>query len=266
MRVSAATSLRSASLNVEIAVRDLLRIFILLCAATYPGVRAQAPTSNDSVTTLFGHLIAERAVLAQQADTAGFRRLIDPAVVYLNDDGARESTDQHIRSLLNRRDELTSSRWENDSLHVTVIGDVALIDYRSIQHRRYGLRDLNFRYRCLDVFVRREGAWLLLRHTETHALAQPIPQKVGASVLDDYVGRYEWWPGYFDSITRRGGQLFMQLTGEAGATMSRAATPESFYFAGDPSLVVFTRDKSGHVVGYVEHEPDGQVIRARRVP
>ena len=247
-------------------MRAMLRIIVLLWVVVSPVLHAQATGSNDSITAFFGHLIAERAVVSRRADTAAFRRLLDPAAVYLNDDGARESADQHIRNIRKRVDEIASSRWENDSMHVSILGDMALIDYWVVQRRRYGARDLIFTYRSLDAYVRRGGPWLLLRHTETHALAPPTPLTVEASALDEYVGRYEWWPGFFDVVSQRGGKLFLQLTGEAEATSTHAATPESFYFAGDPSLVIFTRDNTGRVMGYVEHEPDGQVIRARKLP
>ena len=52
----------------------------------------------------------------------------------------------------------------------------------------------------------------------------------------------------------------------AEATLDQPATPEAFYIAGDPSLLVFIRDSTGRVVAYVLHEPDGQVTRARKLP
>jgi hypothetical protein len=84
-------------------------------------------------------------------------------------------------------------------------------------------------------------------------------------VLDEYVGRYEWWPGYVDVISRNGDQLFGQATGEAKASLNQAATPESVFISGDASLLVFIRDKTGRVGGYILHWPDGQVTRARKV-
>ena len=114
--------------------------------------------------------------------------------------------------------------------------------------------------------MQREGHWLLLRHTETHSLAWPTPQTLDTALLDEYVGRYECWPGYVDLISRNGNQLFNQATGDAKASLNQAATPESFYNAGDPSLFVFIRDKTGRVDSYVLHWPDGQVTRARKLP
>ncbi|MDQ6887550.1 MAG: hypothetical protein M3068_09680 [Gemmatimonadota bacterium] len=89
---------------------------------------------------------------------------------------------------------------------------LALVDYWSVLRERYGSRDVTSPYRLLDVFVHRGDQWLLLRHAETHAVASPKPIVVARAILDEYVGRYEWWPGYIETFTRRGNQLFYQGT------------------------------------------------------
>ena len=74
------------------------------------------------------------------------------------------------------------------------------------------------------------------------------------------MGRYEWWPGYVDLISRRGNQLFNRATGDAKAELNLAATPEAFFIAHDPSVIVLIRDGKGRVIAYLLHLPDGQVI------
>lgn len=54
--------------------------------------------------------------------------------------------------------------------------------------------------------------------------------------------------------------------GKEQATPIVAATAESFREVGDPILVVFSRDKTGNVAGHVMHFPDGQLLRARKLP
>ena len=68
-----------------------------------------------------------------------------------------------------------------------------------------------------------------------------------------------------DVISHRGNQLFNRATGDTQAELNLATTPEAFFIAHDPSLIVFIRDKKGRVIAYVLHLPDGQVIRARKL-
>lgn len=247
-------------------VATLSAMLVVMSTWATSAARAQSVRAPDSLISFFSNLIAERDSVAKRADTAAFRRLLDPDVSYLNDDGARESADQHVRNILNRGDELAQSRWVRDSLRVQVIGDLAFTDSWVVQHRRAGGRDRTFSYRNSDTYRRKGGTWRLFRHTETHAISSPIPQVVNTSVLEEYVGSYEWWPGYVDVISRRGDRLFNQASGDQATTLNRAATTEAFYVRGDPSLIIFIRDTTGRVVGYIDHEPDGQVLKARKLP
>lgn len=250
----------------EIPVRAPLPLLLLVCAAAASALRAQAASSADSAAAPFARLIADRTAVVARADTAAYRRMVDPALVFVDDNGTRSNVDQHIRDFLKSSDELAHVRWDIDSLHVSVRGDVAFVEYRELQHRPVGSRDFISPYEVSESYVRRGNRWLPFRHAEAHALALPAPRTLETPVLDDYVGRYEWWPGYVDVISRRGNDLFNQATGDKEATLNRAATPEAFYIDGDPSLLVFLRDSTGRVVAYILHEPDGQVTRARKLP
>ena len=248
-------------------MRAPLRFILLLwCSPALSSVRAQLPRSADSTGAFFARLSAHLTGAATRGDTAAYRRLIDPAAVFISDDGSRESADEHVRNIPSRGDELARSRYDLDSVRVYLRGGMAFVDFRVLQHQLVGPRDFTYPYRVLNTYVRRGAHWLLLRHAETHSLVLPPPQALDASLLDEYVGRYEWWPGYVDVIWRNGNQLFNQATGDAKASLNQAATPEAFYIAGDPSVVVFTRDKTGRVDGYVLNRPDGQVTRARKLP
>ena len=226
---------------------------------------AQARPSADTSSAFFERLIAERRAAAKRGDTVAYRHFVDPDMVYIDDDGSRQSFGEHLRRVAAAGEEEDRIHRDIDSLHVYFVGDVALVDYWTLLRERYGSRDVTSPYRVLDTFVLRGDQWLLVRHAETHALALPTPIAMSSSALNDYVGRYEWWPGYIDTITRVGNQLFEQGTGEKTATLNFAATPEAFYIAADPSLLVFVRDKTGRVVGYLLHWPDGQVTSARRL-
>jgi len=241
-------------------------VTLFACLAPTSALQAQSPASRDSSSALFRRLIMERGASAQHADTASYRHFVAPEMIYLDDDGSRQAVEEHIKGIAAKGPDDARIRNDIDSLHVFRVGDIALVDYWNVKHVPYGSRDHATASRSLETFVLRDGQWLLLRHTEVQALALPTPTAVRASVLDEYVGQYQWWPGYIDTITRVGDQLFDQSTGEKKATLNLAATPEAFYLPGDASLLVFIRNRAGRVVGYLVHWPDGQVTPTRKLP
>jgi hypothetical protein len=245
-------------------MRSLPRIAALVCLALGPALPAQVPSSADSTAAFFRRLIADRIAASLKRDTAAYHKFLDRDAVYVNDDGTRETADQHVRRIASRG--IGHSTIDIDSVHVFRLGEFAMVDYSMIEHVPGGPRSMAFPGRSLDTFVERKGHWLVLGHAETHALAQPKPIVLDPAALDEYVGRYEWWPGYVDSVTRKGTQLFQQTTGEPFASANDAATAESFFEVGDASLMVFVRDKTGRVTGYILHWPDGQVTAARKLP
>ena len=86
-----------------------------------------------------------------------------------------------------------------------------------------------------------------------------------AALLDDYVGRYQWWPGYVDIITRKGNTLYGHDSLNVTPTAFEPASDESFLIPGQASLVVFVRNRNGVVTHYVAHSPNGSVVVARKL-
>ena len=226
-----------------------------------PPIECQAgPSTPDSV---FRRLVVERIGFFARADSSKYRAFIAPDAIFIGDDGVRSTRAQQMVEVAGHKGQTTLT---TDSLHVTRAGDVALVYYREVEHNQMGSRTLTFPFGSLDTFIWREGRWLLLAHTEAHKTNPAAPVVVDSTTLQQYVGRYEWWPGYEDFITRRGSTLYDRTSDEKEATLNRAATPESFYRPGDPSLLVFVRDVHGRVASSILHWPDGTVTVGRRMP
>ncbi|MEO6528953.1 MAG: hypothetical protein ABIP93_20210, partial [Gemmatimonadaceae bacterium] len=114
--------------------------------------------------------------------------------------------------------------------------------------------------------------WLFVQHSETpivalggYPVAAPVPDSAS---LAAFVGDYEWWPGFVDRITERGGRLFGQDPDhtEEPPHPFVAAGGEAFYPDNDSSgLTVFARDTSGRVTGYYPRVAGGPLIVARKI-
>jgi Domain of unknown function (DUF3471)/Domain of unknown function (DUF4440) len=225
-------------------------------------LRAEEPVEAPT-QALFERLVSERGVATAHGDGAAYSRFVSPHAVFVDDYGVREDGAAHVATIGKRP--VGRSRYTTDDVHVDLHDGFAIVDYRAVEHVLFGPREVDTSYRIVETYVPHDGRWVVLSHSEAQIAADAPPQPVPSRTLEDYVGRYEWWPGYVDTITRDGDTLYSQGTGDPAKILNIAATPESFYLAGEPNLVVFARDRSGRVTHYVLHWSDGKVTVARRV-
>jgi hypothetical protein len=118
----------------------------------------------------------------------------------------------------------------------------------------------------LDVFVRQGKRWLLEYHTQTWLVTPAAPVETDSTALAAFVGRYRIGPGYVDDVHWEGPLLVATASGQTvGATLVPVSAT-AFSPDGVGPLMIFERDATGRVVGYVQGLPDGQVVRAARLP
>lgn len=240
------------------------RIVLLVVCFVGPAIAwAEQRSAPRPDVAAFSTLLGERFAAVANADAKAYAALVAPEAVFVDDYGVQENATRHIETIGKRR--VGYSRYTFDDLVVTPEQGVVLVTYHAVEHVRFGPREHDTAYRMVETYVERDGKWLIRSHAEAQVAVAPPPQKVAVPTLQDYVGRYEWWPGFVDTITRDGDQLYSQTTDEQQRTLNYAATPESFYFAGEPNLVVFARDRRGHVTHYLLHWSDGAVTIARKI-
>ena len=86
---------------------------------------------------------------------------------------------------------------------------------------------------------------------------------VPEAVLERYVGRYEVQPGFFIAVTRDGGQLSAQLTGQPAVPIFASSPTEFFYRVVDAQITF--RVEGDSVAGLTLHQ-GGRDLPARRLP
>jgi uncharacterized protein DUF4440 len=156
--------------------------------------------------------------------------------------------------------------FEIDSLDVALIGNVAIAEYRRTDHRDLASFHTRTTSRVLDVFRPHGTGWLLARHTQTWIVSAPASVTLDSTALDAFVGRYEIGPGFIDNVHWHDGHLVAQSSVESvGATLVPVSN-SAFSPDGIAPLIVFERDATGRVTGYVQQDPDGTVRRAHRLP
>lgn len=159
-----------------------------------------------------------------------------------------------------------------DSVTTWQHGDVATAEYRVTDRRTFRGHQNVFVSRASDLFVfRRPHGWELVRHTQAWIVGPPaLLDAADSATLVPFVGRYDRGAGYIDDVHFREGHLVAQSTLEAllgapGAHL-RPVSGNTFSPEGVAPMIVFERDAQGRVTGYVQQEPDGTIVRARRLP
>lgn len=163
-----------------------------------------------------------------------------------------------------------TGRYDVDSAHVEILGHVAMVDYRLTDRRRFGGYDRALVSRGTDTFIQRNGGWRLVRRTQTWIVSPPATIALNSAALRAFVGRYEHGAGYIDDVHLEGGHLVATSSAESASGLPGAhllpVSEDAFSPDGAAPLIVFERDASGRVIGYVQQSPDGSVARARRLP
>jgi len=141
---------------------------------------------------------------------------------------------------------------------VRINGDTAIVTYHADQLTEVGGQTTSSHRWQIETHVRRNGRWLLLGVADGLIPPEPKAAQIDPSVLDAYVGRYEWAPTLVARIERKGDVLLEHLgTGEPAQWRPESET--TFFMpgaaaGGDTSRMVFAKDASGRVTHYIYRE------------
>jgi D-alanyl-D-alanine-carboxypeptidase/D-alanyl-D-alanine-endopeptidase len=91
----------------------------------------------------------------------------------------------------------------------------------------------------------------------------PPESDVSAKTLDSYVGHYEMTPTFIFSVTREGGQLFVQATGQPRMA-AYSKTETDFFFKVIDAQLSFQTDPQGQTTALVLHQA-GRDHTAKRI-
>lgn len=218
---------------------------------------------------LVAAVIANYAAVADR-DTSTLRRELVDDFRWVPATGGQVMTKAQLLSALSRAPSGATVTFDVDSAHVELVGSVALIDYRLTDRRRFGSYVRALVSRGTDTFVDRDGGWRLVRRTQTWIVTPPATIVLDSTALCAFVGRYEHGAGFIDVVHLERGQLVATSSAESASGLPGAhllpVSDDAFSPDGVAPLIVFERDASGRVAGYVQQSPDGSVVRARRLP
>jgi ketosteroid isomerase-like protein len=144
-------------------------------------------------------------------------------------------------------------------------GGTAIAAYLQHEKHAYGHQSFTAERGIVDTYVRKGDRWLLASHAEIRTNPKRAVAKVDPAVYKQYLGQYEWGPGFVDTLTLKGDRLMARLTGEDEAEL----LPEdatSFFITedSDDGVTTFVKGPSGAVTHYV-YRAGGQEVVARKI-
>lgn len=156
------------------------------------------------------------------------------------------------------------------NFHFRFVNDIALVDYLYEYKENFGEVALNETFRQVDTFEKRQGKWVVLLSATVKVIPDPPVAKVDSASFDDFAGEYAW-PGSqnVDTVTRKGGKLYIQTTHEDSPTELLPENADTFFTrqggVGPLARVRFVRDKKGLAVAERVYSPaDGQGYYAKK--
>jgi hypothetical protein len=151
------------------------------------------------------------------------------------------------------------------------VGNIALVDYLYEYKENFGEVTLGETFRQVDTFEKRQGKWVVLLSATVKVIPDPPVAKVDSTSVDDFAGEYAW-PGSqnVDTVTRKGGTLYIQTTHEDSPTELLPENADTFFTRGGGvgplARVTFVRDKNGRVNEERVYSPaDGQGYYAKKI-
>lgn len=218
---------------------------------------------------------AEIFAAIASGDTAALRVRVADDLRWVSGSSGGVLDMPRLLAAASRASSTVSLSYRVDSLKTWQHGDIATAEYLLIDRRAFREYVPTFISRASDVYVRRGSGneprrWELARHTQTWIIRAPDTTSTNVLSLRAFVGRYDRGAGYIDDVHLVNGYLVAQSTLEAllGAPGAHLWPVSSSTFSPDGSapMIVFERDASGRVIGYVQQAPDGPITRARRLP
>ena len=235
-------------------------------SAAPESIRSQQPGTNS--------FDAERAVVTMfqaisRADTATLRTVLGDDLRWVLAASGTVADRAQLLAAAAAVVPTASSEYIVDSVHTWRDGAVAVADYRLTNARAFHEYRQVLVSRATDVFTLRNDHWLLVRHTTTWIVHSPLLSDIDSTRGAAFVGHYDKGGGFVDDVHFQDGHLVAQSTlekliGLPGATLRRVSE-DTFSPDGIAPMIVFERDATGRVVGYVQQSPDGPIARARRV-
>ena len=184
-------------------------------------------------------------------DKAVWDAALDPAVVYVTEDGVVKTKAQYLSDLAPLPAELSGQIRVGD-FKLDRQGTTAVASYVDYENLDYYGQLIRTRFRVTDVWIQKPDGWKLIASQTLALLDDPPAVVLSPAIAAQYAGQYELTLDIHYLITVVGNRVIAQRQGGKLFEM-KAEAPDVFFFAGKPrERWIFQRDAAGKVVALVD--------------
>jgi hypothetical protein len=235
-------------------------------AAVWPALPIATPAAAAPDPALAQQLQAKTQALVDavaKGDKPVWDAALDPAVVYVTEDGAVKTKAQLIGELVPLPAQL-SGQFRIGDYVLDRQGATAVASYVSYENLDYYGQLVRTRYRVTDVWLQKPEGWKLIASHAMALLDDPPAIALTPATAAQYAGQYELTLETHYLVTVVGNRVIGQRQGGRLFEM-KAEAPDVFFFAGKPrERWIFQRDETGKVIALVDRR-EGHDIKWTKV-
>ncbi len=251
-------------------MKHLLRAAFITLATTAlaaaqaigPGPATARPTLEQEFKSLLQEMADARWALtekgAAQSKAVTERTLADTYVEVLENGDTRTKAEV----MENRTPEGTAAAVKTvaetqltvaiEDVRVQTYGETATVNYLKNSRLVFNGEAVVKLFRCTETFIRRDGRWQSVLHTEAVIPGEPAAAKVEAKAFGDYVGEYRLTPSVVYTVSREGDKLYwgrgkQELVPESENTFIFRRRTNRKVDLNTSYRVIFVRDDKGRV-------------------
>lgn len=210
---------------------------------------------SDAIATLLRQQTVAFQDADRRRDATAMKRYLADGALFVNEDGVVSGSNGY------RRDPLTAASKDVTSepkltdwvLHYS--GDVAVASFIGEHTVGAASSAVSHKFLTVETWAKSDTAWKLIASQAIPLYRDPASVILSPRALNDYVGVYTGGPGLSVVISLNGSALAVSTNGSKSLTYE-AEKRDVFFMPelppGTPrSRIVFERDTSGHIAGYV---------------
>lgn len=254
-------------------MRSILSMLATAAIVGFAGC-SQLHTVDQGAALPHGLQLTEQRVSStyeaiSRADTEALRALLSDSLRWISPTSGAVLRKPQLLGAAARMPAAVTIRYVVDSVRIWQSGSTASAEYRLSDSRTFAAQTNTFTSRGLDLFSLEAGTWRLRQHTQTWVPRSPAFISADTASLRAFVGRYDRGNGFVDDVHLEPSGLMATSSAEKRMGVPGAhllpVSENAFSPEGSAPLIVFERDGTGRVTGYVQQQPDGIVARARRL-
>ncbi len=151
-----------------------------------------------------------------------------------------------------------------EDVEVQKYAEVAIVHYRLDIHMVLNREAVLKQLRCTEVFHRKGRAWQSVSRQVTVIPGEIVAAQIDPRLYEEYVGKYQLFPGYVYTVTRNGDKLMFNSKA-VGDRELMPETPTSFVEKGLLYRIIFSRDNNGEITSLRLREFPGVEYNAIRI-